>query len=277
MPHIHLAGAKLWYEEHGAGPETIVFAHGLLWSGRMFDAQVAALADRFRCVTLDFRGQGRSEVTEGGYDMDTLSDDAAALIEALGCAPCHFVGLSMGGFIGMRLAARRPELIRSLVLMETSADPEPAENVPRYRTLGGIVRVLGKLGMRLVMPRVMRIMFGHTFLADPAREADRLLWRERGMDNHPRGIVRALQGVIDRKPIYGELGKITVPTLVMVGDEDVATVPAKAERIHAAIPGSRLVTIPGAGHTSSVEQPAFVNAVLEEFLAGVPALVSAAG
>ncbi|MFL5541722.1 MAG: alpha/beta fold hydrolase [Longimicrobiaceae bacterium] len=277
MPHIHVNGANLWYEEHGAGPETIVFAHGLLWSGRMFDAQVAALADRFRCVTFDFRGQGRSEVTEGGYDMDTLSDDAAALIEALGCAPCHFVGLSMGGFIGMRLAARRPELIRSLVLMETSADPEPAENVPRYRTLGGIVRVLGRLGMRLVMPRVMRIMFGRTFLADPAREADRLLWRERGMDNHPRGIVRALQGVIDRKPIYGELGRIAVPTLVMVGDEDVATVPAKAERIHAAIPGSRLVTIPGAGHTSSVEQPAFVNAALEEFLAGVPAPVSAAG
>ncbi|MFL5384362.1 MAG: alpha/beta fold hydrolase [Longimicrobiaceae bacterium] len=228
-------------------------------------------------MTFDFRGQGRSEVTEGGYDMDTLSDDAAALIEALGCAPCHFVGLSMGGFIGMRLAARRPELIRSLVLMETSADPEPAENVPRYRMLGGIVRVLGRLGMRLVMPRVMRIMFGRTFLADPAREAERQIWRERGMDNHPRGIVRALQGVIDRKPIHAELGKISVPTLVMVGDEDVATVPAKAERIHAAIPGSRLLTIPGAGHTSSVEQPAFVNAALEEFLGSVPAPVSAAG
>lgn len=277
MPHIHVNGANLWYEEHGAGPETVVFAHGLLWSGRMFDAQVAALADRYRCITFDFRGQGRSEVTEDGYDMDTLSDDAAALIDALGCAPCHFVGLSMGGFIGMRLAARRPELIRSLVLMETSADPEPAENVPRYRMLGGIVRVLGRLGMRLVMPRVMRIMFGRTFLADPAREADRLLWRERGMDNHPRGIVRALQGVIDRKPIHAELGKISVPTLVMVGDEDVATVPVKAERIHAAIPGSRLVTIPGAGHTSSVEQPAFVNAALGEFLGSVPVPVSAAG
>ncbi|HVG43461.1 MAG TPA: alpha/beta fold hydrolase [Longimicrobium sp.] len=269
MPTLHVNGATLWYEENGAGPETVVFAHGLLWSGRMFDAQVAELADRFRCVTFDFRGQGRSEVTAGGYDMDTLSDDAAALIEALGCAPCHFVGLSMGGFIGMRLAARRPKLVRSLVLMETSADPEPAGNVPRYRLLGGIVRVLGTLGMRLVMPRVMRIMFGRTFLADPVREADRRLWRERGMENRPRGIVRALDGVIERKPIYGELGKIAVPTLVMVGDEDVATVPAKAERIHAAISGSRLVVIPGAGHTSSVEQPEVVNAALEGFLASV--------
>jgi 3-oxoadipate enol-lactonase len=269
MPTLQVNGAALWYEEHGSGPETVVFAHGLLWSGRMFDAQVAELSDRFRCVTFDFRGQGRSEVTAGGYDMDTLAGDASALIEALGCAPCHFVGLSMGGFIGMRLAARRPELVRSLVLMETSADAEPAENVPRYRMLGGIVGVLGKLGMRLVMPRVMRIMFGRTFLQDPAREADRRLWRERGMANHPRGIVRALAGVIERKPIHGELGKIAVPTLVVVGDEDVATVPAKAERIAAAIRGSRMVVIPGAGHTSSVEQPDLVNAALEGFLASV--------
>ena len=270
MPTLRVNGATLWYEEHGAGPEAIVFAHGLLWSGRMFDAQVAALQGRFRCVTFDFRGQGRSEVTADGYDMDTLSDDAAALIEALGCTPCHFVGLSMGGFIGMRLAARRPELILSLVLMETSADPEPAENVPRYRMLGGIVRLLGSVGMRLVMGRVMRIMFGRTFLEDPAREADRRLWRQRGMENDRLGVTRALQGVIERKPIYGELARITVPTLVMVGDEDLATVPAKAERIRDAIPGARLVVIPGAGHTSSVEQPAFVNAALEDFFLSQP-------
>lgn len=267
MPHLLANGANLWYEERGAGAETIVFAHGLLWSGRMFDAQVASLAGRYRCITFDFRGQGRSEVTARGYDMDTLAADAAALIEALGCPPCHFVGLSMGGFIGMRLAARRPELIRSLVLMETSADPEPAENAPRYQLLGGIVRALGSMGMRLVMPKVMRIMFGRTFLADPAREAERRLWRQRGMENDRLGVTRALQGVIDRKPIYDELGKISVPTLVMVGDEDVATVPAKAERIRDAISGARLVVIPGAGHTASVEQPDFVNAALSEFLA----------
>jgi pimeloyl-ACP methyl ester carboxylesterase len=85
------------------------------------------------------------------------------------------------------------------------------------------------------------------------------------MANHRLGVTRALQGVIERKPIYGELGRIAVPTLVMVGDEDVATVPAKAERIRDAIAGARLVMIPGAGHTSSVEQPDFVNAALEEF------------
>ena len=71
----------------------------------MWRFQVAAFRDRFRCVAWDHRGQGRSELTEGGYDMDTLADDAAALIAQLGIAPVHFVGLSMGGFVGMRLAA----------------------------------------------------------------------------------------------------------------------------------------------------------------------------
>ncbi len=264
MPTLNVNGATLWYRKEGAGPETIVFAHGLLWDGRMFEAQVAALSGRYRCVTFDFRGQGKSEVTPGGYDMDTLADDAAALIEALGCAPCHFVGLSMGGFIGMRLAARRPELIRSLVLMETSADPEP--HALKYRLLGAIVRLLGRTGMRLVMPRVMRIMFGRKFLDDPAREEERRLWRARGMENDPVGVLRALNGVIERRGVYDELERISIPTLVMVGDQDVATVPAKAERIHAAIPGSRLVVIPGAGHTASAEEPEFVNAALAEFL-----------
>jgi len=143
MPIIRVNGAALYYEEHGAGPETIVCAHGLLWSCRMFDAQVALLKERYRCVAFDFRGQGQSEVTRSGYDMETLYEDALALIEQLGCAPCHFLGLSMGGFIGLRLAARHPELLRSLILLETSADPEPGEHVAKYRQLTFVARWFG--------------------------------------------------------------------------------------------------------------------------------------
>jgi pimeloyl-ACP methyl ester carboxylesterase len=266
MPKLRVNGAEIYYEDVGSGPQTIVFAHGLLWSCRMFDEQVAALTDRYRCVSFDFRGQGQTEVTGDGYDMDTLSEDAAALIEALQLAPCHFAGLSMGGFIGMRLAARRPELLRSLILMETSADPEPPENIPRYRQLARVARYIG---LRPAAGRVMWVMFGTTFMTDPARAAARKLWRQRMASNDKKGILRALTGVIERKPIYDELGRIGVPTLILVGDEDVATVPAKAQRIHEAIAGSRLVTIPHAGHTSSVEQPHAVTAALKDFLANV--------
>src|SRR5262249_12035516 len=93
MPKLRVNGAELYYEDTGPGANPVVFAHGLLWSGRMFDAQVAALRGRHRCVTFDFRGQGQSDVTATGYDMETLTEDAAALIETLGIGPCHFVGL----------------------------------------------------------------------------------------------------------------------------------------------------------------------------------------
>ena len=266
MPTIRVNGAELYYEDSGGGPETIVFAHGLLWSCRMFDAQVAALRDRYRCVAFDFRGQGKSQVTRDGYDMDTLYADAAALIEALGCVPCHFAGLSMGGFIAMRLAARRPELLRSLILLETSADPEPEENVPKYRGFTLAARILGP---GAVAGRVMPILFGRTFLDDPARAAERAEWQQRGAANGRVGVTRATAGVIDRNGIYDEIGAITLPTLIVVGDQDVATVPAKAERIHERIAGSRLVVIPGAGHTSTVEEPAAVNAAILDFLGSV--------
>lgn len=270
MPTLSINGAQLYYEAQGHGPETVVFGHGLLWSGAMFGAQVATLRDRYRCITLDWRGQGQSQVTAAGYDMDSLTEDAAALIEHLGAAPCHYVGLSMGGFIGMRLAIRRPELLKSLTLMETSADPEPAENVPRYRLLGRIGRYLG---FRLTAGRVMPIMFGQKFIHDPARAEERRYWRARLIANDRVGILRALDGVINRQGVYDQIDRITLPTLIVVGDQDVATVPDKARRIHGRIAGSQLVIIPGAGHSSSVEEPAAVTAALENFLAGLRAQV----
>lgn len=265
MPKLRVNGVGIHYEEHGVGPETIVFAHGLLLSGRMFDDQVTAFKNRFRCITFDFRGQGQSEVTRSGYDMETISEDVATLIEALGCAPCHFVGLSMGGFVGMRLAIRRPDLIESLMLLETSADPEPEENVGRYRLLNFVARWFG---LRWVTGRIMPIMFGQKFLSDPSRVELKRKWRERIIANHRLGITRAVKGVIERQGVYDRLPKIGVSTLILVGDQDVATVPARAERIQAQIPGSKLKVIPGAGHSSTIEEPAVVNALLDEFLHG---------
>lgn len=263
MPTITVNGAALYYEDQGSGPETIVFAHGLLWSGRMFANQVNALKGGYRCITFDFRGQGQSAVTSAGYDMETLTADAAALIEALGCGPCHFLGLSMGGFIAMRLAIRRPDLIKSLLLLETTADPEPPESAGNYRRLNFVARWFG---LRPVAKPVMQIMFGQKFLTDPVRVALREQWRQHLLANHRIGITRAVTGVITRQGVYDQLGQIAVPTLILVGDQDVATVPAKAERIHARIAASTLHIIPGAGHTATVEEPAAVNALLIDFL-----------
>jgi len=265
MPRIRVNGVELHYDSTGSGPEAIVLSHGLLFSGEMFHEQVHHFADRYRVITYDHRGQGLSEVTAAGYGMDNLALDASELVETLGVAPCHFAGLSMGGFVGMRLAARRPELLRSCILLETGADPETEENVPRYRRLSMALRLLGA---RLVAPQVMPIMFGRTFLADPARSKVRQKWQRR-LGTIRRSVHRAITGVIEREGIFDELGRICIPTLVLVGDEDVATPPSMAERICTAIPGSRLVRIPRAGHSSTIENPEAVNAAVDEFLAGL--------
>lgn len=266
MPTMEINGATLYYEEHGAGPETVVFAHGLLFDRRIFDHQVAALENRYRVIAFDFRGHGESEVTRDGYDMDNLAEDAAGLIEALDAAPCHFAGLSMGGFVALRLASRRPELVRSLVLLDTSADPEPRENLPRYRLLQWVARLFG---LRSVVGRVMPILLGASTLEDPERRELRRLWSDRVAAQDRVGVTRAVSGVLERDGVYDELPGIRIPVLILVGEEDAATVPAKSERMREALPDAELVTIPRCGHMSSIERPEAVTRAIEAFLARV--------
>lgn len=267
---IDVNGTTLYYEDTGPGStgETIAFSHGLLWSTELFAPQIAALRGRYRCIAWDHRGQGQSAADphRQTIDMELVWKDAVALLEALGTGPVHFAGLSMGGFVGMRLAARRPDLVRSLILIETSADPEPPENVPRYRLLTRVVRLAGP---RVVRGKVAPIMLGKTILTDPSRRAE--VSRYTALMSQRRDIWRAVNGVIDRAGIHDELPRISAPTLVIVGDEDVATTPAKAERIVAAVRGASLAHIPRAGHSSTLEQPAAVNAEIERFLASLPA------
>lgn len=266
MALMDVNGARLWVEDSGGSGPPIVFSHGLLWSGAMYAPQVAALRDRYRCVSFDFRGQGKSPAADSGYDMDTLSRDAIALIEQLKLAPCHFVGLSMGGFIGMRVAARRPDLLRSLALLETAADAEPFWNRPRYRAMLTFERLFG---LRPLARPVMKIMFGRAFLSDPARAAERAALQASLLGNDMKGMRPAILGVITRKPIAPELGKIRTPTLVLSGAGDVAVVSARSRQMADAIAGAKFVVVPRAGHTSTLEEPALVTAELEKFLAAV--------
>jgi len=270
VPYLNVNGARLHYTDEGSGAETIVFSHGLLFSGAMFADQIAHLKGRYRCIAYDHRGQGGSDVTADGYDADTLTADAEALIEALGVNPCHFVGLSMGGFVGMRLAIRRPELLRSLTLIGTSADPEPPENLPRYGMLNFVARWFG---LGIVSARVMPIMFGQSYLNDRGRAGERDAWRRRLVANDRIGITRAVKGAIHREGVIEEIKGIRTPTLIIVGEADVATVPEKSERIHAAIAGSKLAIVPRAGHSSTIEEPDAVNDAMLAFLAGVDSLV----
>lgn len=266
MPSLSVNGTELFYLDTGPGStgETIAFSHGLLWGTELFEAQIAALRGRYRCIAWDHRGQGQSapDLDRECIGMELVWQDAVALLEKLGTGAVHFCGLSMGGFVGMRMAARRPDLVRSLMLLETSSDPEPRENLKRYRLL---IRVVKLFGPKVVRGQVAPIMLGSSILTDSSRGKERD--RYTALMSRRKDGWRAVNGVIDRAGIHDELSRITARTLVVVGDQDVATPLPRAEKIVSAIAGATLVQIPRAGHSSPVEEPAAVTAAIEAFLA----------
>jgi len=274
MPTLEVPGATIAYEDGGPPPghpdaPTVVFGHGLLFSGWMFHPQVAALSDRYRCVTVDWRGQGDSPPTRGGdYEMDTLFTDAVALIEHLGTAPVHYVGLSMGGFVGQRIAARRGELLRSLTLLDTSPDRESVVSAVKDLAMANVYRLVGT---RPLQGAVLKLMFGPTFLAEPANRPTIDGFLER-LERCDRGGMRhAIIAVATRKPVYEELAAVRVPALVVTGADDRPTPPEKGRRIAERIPGARFETVPRCGHSSTVEQPETITRLIAQFLAAVDA------
>ncbi|RNL60502.1 alpha/beta fold hydrolase [Nocardioides marmoriginsengisoli] len=271
MTLVDVNGIRLNITDSGApagrpDAPTLVMGHGLLFSTTMWRHQIEALRSSYRCVAIDWRGQGATPPTESGYDMDTLYDDAAALIEHLDVGPVHYLGLSMGGFVGLRLGARRPDLIRSLTLIDTSAGPEDPEKVSKYRLLATIY---GVLGMKPLLGQVAPIMFTPAFMDTDAGKATVDTWTAELATQQRKGVKKAIRGVTDRAALGDEIRGITAPTLVIVGSEDVATPVAKAEAIAAAISGSRLDILAGVGHVSTLEDPARINACVQEFLAGL--------
>lgn len=263
MPFLSIRGVQIYYEDTGGPGEPIVFSHGLLWNSKLYSQQIKALSGQYRCIAYDHRGQGRSSAPPGKIiDLRTVYEDAVAFIQALGLAPCHFVGLSMGGFVGLRIASRHPEMLRSLVLLDTSAGSESLWNLSRYWLVTAMTHWLG---LRPVVDRIMSIYFGQTFLRDPARAAEREELR-RQLAKNPRDVWRAMQGVITRRGVTEELSRITTPTLILVGEEDVATTPEMADLLHTRIGGSRLVRLPQVGHMCNLEQPELVSAVIRLFL-----------
>lgn len=201
--------------------------------------------------------------------MDTVAEDAAALIKSLNAAPCHFAGLSMGGFVGMRLAARYPELVRTLTLMNTGSQRESAYNRLRYGFLAQLVKILGTSPFVGI---AVKELIGSTTRTsrDPAKKKMLEEWTVK-LRSRPKSTAPALMGVMSR-PEFGqqELAAIRCNTLIITGEDDTAQVPANSQALAEAIPNSRLVRLPGAGHSSSLEAPEAVTQAMRELIEGKP-------
>jgi pimeloyl-ACP methyl ester carboxylesterase len=266
---VDVHGARLYVEDFGGDGPPLLFLHGFLFDGRQYQEQITALRDRYRCVTLDFRGQGRSGPARDGFQIERQAADVSAVIRRLGLAPVHLVGLSMGGFVGLRLAARQPDLVRSLALLNTSASRHAPAKVPELVSLAAIARLAG-LSPRPLVDAIERELYGPAFRTDPGTEAVRAAWRERWAAADRSSLVRTMLGFLLRSDVRAELPDIGAPTLVVAGAAD-ASLPAERSReIAQLVAGARYVELPGVGHSAPLEAPDEVTRLLTEFLASVP-------
>lgn len=262
MPTIDVNGTSLYYEDQGPkDAPALVMSHSLFFDHRMFDHQAEALSDRFRIIRYDDRDQGKSARTDLSIvDMDTLTDDAIALIERLGVAPCFLAGNSMGGFIALRVAARRPDLLQGCIVLGSSAEEEY-----KFEDFQPLVEGVRANGTEPFIEQLMYIMFGDDYLADPAKTDERGIWRQRMLDLGS-DIARSADGVIRRKEVLSELKNCNVPLLVVAGEQDHAYPPERSEKIAETAGNARLVVVPGAGHSVSMERYEEVNQHLLKFL-----------
>ncbi|MFT7840278.1 3-oxoadipate enol-lactonase [Saccharothrix sp. BKS2] len=248
--------AEVHHAEHGPPDGPAVVLSGSLGSDlTMWDPQVGPLvAAGFRVVRYDHRGHGASPVPPGPYRLADLAGDATALLDRLGVRRAHWVGLSLGGMVGMWLAAHRPERVGRLVLCCTSAAPGPAEGWT------GRAAAVRAGGTEAVADAVVARWFTPGWrAADPARTA-----RHRAVvaATPAEGYASCCEAIATMR-LTDVLPRITAPTLVLSGAEDPATPPEHGERIARAVPGARLEVVAGAAHLGTAERPGrFTGAVL---------------
>ena len=255
-------GVEIGYDDIGTGVP-VAFVHGFPHNHTLWAPQVSALVDRARCIAPDLRGFGESS-KHGPFSMDQYADDIAMLLRGLGIERAVVAGLSMGGYVAFSLWRRHRALVRGLVLADTRAGADSEETREKRRALMDVARTRGA---GAVADGQITGMLGKTTREKRPGLIDEV---HRMMESASvEGIVGALEAMMARADSTETLATIDVPTLVVVGSEDVRTPPSEAEILHDAIRGSRLEVIANAGHVSNLERPAAFNHVLTEFLASL--------
>jgi pimeloyl-ACP methyl ester carboxylesterase len=241
-----MAGRELAYDRVGAGPP-LVLLHAFPFDRRMWRDTAAALAGEREVISVDLRGFGESPPAAGPFTIADLADDVAGLLDALGLARAAVAGLSMGGYVALAFAARHAGRLAALILADTKAGPDTPE---ARQARDEAVALVEKEGVGVYLDKQLPRLLAPS--ASPALRA-----HARGLgDQRPEAVIAGLVALRDRPDRRGELPRIACPTLVIVGADDAVTPPAEARAMAAAIPGARLVEIPGAGHLANLEAPA---------------------
>jgi 3-oxoadipate enol-lactonase len=253
MPQLNIV-------RQGQGP-LVVLSHALGCDLTMWDGVAAALQDRHAVIRYDQRGHGKTPATAGAYTMDDLADDAAELIHAQDAGPVHFVGLSMGGMTAQALAARHPELVRSIVIANSAASYDEAARAMWQARIDSVLAH----GVPPIADGAMQRWFTPEFRADEAGGGAQRVARLRAvLEATPARPYAAACAAVAGIALDAGNARIACPTLVIAGSRDEATPPAMSQAIAERIPGARLASL-DAAHLSAVEQPEAFAALLTEF------------
>jgi len=243
--YAELTQGRVWYDEHGSGVP-LVLLHGGAVDSRFFDRNVDASAERFRVITTDLWGHGRTADREGPFSLRSFAADVAELIERVAGEPAHVLGHSIGSAVALTLTLSRPELVRKLVQVSAGFKHE-AETAPEGMGIDQMVEgTVAFLGAR----------YGEV--------------SPDGEDHFPI-VVRKEFELSSREPALTaeEVGAVKHRTLVMVADDDITTLEHMFE-FHRALPNSELAVVPGTSHFLLQEKPALCNAIILDFLTNDP-------
>ncbi len=250
-------GAHIRYNDVGVG-QPVVLLHAFPLSAALWQGQLTALADRCRMIAPDLRGFGGSTPHPLPQSLGEYAADVLALLDALSIEQAIVAGLSMGGYIAFALWQQAPNRISGLLLADTRAT---ADSEAARATRATNAELVLREGSAALAERMLP-----NLIAPGAAPELRATLQALAAANPPEGIAAALRAMAARPDSTPLLSAIRVPVTVVVGAEDVLTPPDEARALHEAIPGSRFVVIPHAGHLSAIERPAEFNLALVELI-----------
>ena len=255
-----MKSAELFFTDNEGAGDPVVLAHAIGCDHRMWDGVAALLAPRFRVVRVDLRGHGRTPALRRPYSLEGLAEDVLGVIDKLGIAKAHWVGLSMGAMIGMAFALEHPDRLARLVLANTTSSYGP-EGRAMWEARA---RTVAEGGLAAIKDMVMERYFSEDFRAQHRETVAKVA---RWFLATPVEGYLGCCDAIKELDFTADLPRIHARTLVIAGDKDAGTPVSMAEVIATRIPGAQLAVIPGAAHLSAVEKPTEFGAKVRDFLA----------
>ena len=242
----------------------IIFIHGFPFNSGMWEQQIKQFKEQYYCIAYDIRGLGMTPAGEGQFTLEMFVDDLFAVMDGLKLKTAVITGFSMGGYITLRAMEKEPDRFRGLILCDTKAEAD--DDAGRLKRAGAI-KSIDTDGVEQFVSSFVPM----TFCDDAPQRIPDIYNNtlEQAKAAPPTGVKGCLLAMAARTDTTASLSNISIPTLLLVGEDDIITPPAVMQDMHKRINGSEMITVPGAAHMAPVEQPEIINQAIAEFLSGL--------